>query len=294
MPDIERVLIAVDDDSAADVAVASGYACARTHGADVRVVVVAHPRLTDDRRRQIEALAAAEAGQRNADIRVTSGTPVREIVREALDWQASLIVQASHPPGRRRFTGADWQLMRKSPIPAWIVKSRSYPWKSVAAAVDVGAVEPHTEAFNQHIVALAASLAAGVGAPLSVLSAWQLPGEATLRGSPMLQVSQPQLEDALAQARGTVEQRQRDLAYRLADQGVLDGEHIEWHAIHGEPREVLPDVVASRGAELLVMGTVGRTGIQGLLIGNTAESVLERLHCSVVTLKPPSFVSPER
>jgi len=45
-------------------------------------------------------------------------------------------------------------------------------------------------------------------------------------------------------------------------------------------------------ADLVVMGTVGRSGIAGLFIGNTAEMVLEQVQCSVLAIKPPGFVSP--
>jgi nucleotide-binding universal stress UspA family protein len=37
---------------------------------------------------------------------------------------------------------------------------------------------------------------------------------------------------------------------------------------------------------------VGRTGIPGFLIGNTAEQVLSEVTCSVLALKPRGFVSP--
>jgi nucleotide-binding universal stress UspA family protein len=40
------------------------------------------------------------------------------------------------------------------------------------------------------------------------------------------------------------------------------------------------------------MGTVARTGIAGLVMGNTAERVLRRLHGSVLAVKPPGVVSP--
>ena len=47
-------------------------------------------------------------------------------------------------------------------------------------------------------------------------------------------------------------------------------------------------------ADLVVMGTVARTGISGLLIGNTAEAILEQVQCSVLAVKPHGFVSPVR
>ena len=44
--------------------------------------------------------------------------------------------------------------------------------------------------------------------------------------------------------------------------------------------------------ELTVMGTVGRTGIPGMIIGNTAEAILSRVKCSVLAVKPPDFETP--
>ena len=44
--------------------------------------------------------------------------------------------------------------------------------------------------------------------------------------------------------------------------------------------------------DLIVMGTVARTGIPGLIIGNTAESTLSQIHCSVLAVTPPGFVTP--
>ncbi len=40
------------------------------------------------------------------------------------------------------------------------------------------------------------------------------------------------------------------------------------------------------------MRTVGRIGIPGLLIGNTAEEVFQTTNCSVLAVKPEGFQSP--
>jgi nucleotide-binding universal stress UspA family protein len=44
--------------------------------------------------------------------------------------------------------------------------------------------------------------------------------------------------------------------------------------------------------DVVVMGTVARTGVAGLVMGNTAERVLQRLYRSVLTVKPPGFDCP--
>ncbi len=60
----------------------------------------------------------------------------------------------------------------------------------------------------------------------------------------------------------------------------------------GDASYVVPEKATELGADLVVMGTLARTGIAGLLMGNTAESILMQLDCSVLTVKPPGFVSP--
>jgi nucleotide-binding universal stress UspA family protein len=48
----------------------------------------------------------------------------------------------------------------------------------------------------------------------------------------------------------------------------------------------------SKKIDLLVMGTVHRSGLAGFFIGNTAEKVLSEVNCSVLTVKPAGFVTP--
>ncbi len=42
----------------------------------------------------------------------------------------------------------------------------------------------------------------------------------------------------------------------------------------------------------IVVGAVARTGIAGFFMGNTAESILTQLDCSVLIVKPSGFFSP--
>lgn len=55
---------------------------------------------------------------------------------------------------------------------------------------------------------------------------------------------------------------------------------------------MIPKLAQAKEVDLIVMGTVSRAGIAGLLIGNTAEKVLRRVDCSMLTVKPEGFISP--
>ena len=74
----------------------------------------------------------------------------------------------------------------------------------------------------------------------------------------------------------------------------LSGIRHNVHLLRGEPAEVIIELAAKRNIDLIIMGTVARTGIPGLFIGNTAESVLRQVDCSVLTVKPMGFVTPVR
>lgn len=61
--------------------------------------------------------------------------------------------------------------------------------------------------------------------------------------------------------------------------------HVSW----GTPWREVTRTAERINAELIAIGTVGRSGIKGLLIGNTAEKVLSACRRSILTVKPDDF-----
>jgi universal stress protein E len=72
----------------------------------------------------------------------------------------------------------------------------------------------------------------------------------------------------------------------------IDRTQIELHLALGTPWKEISRLSQHLNVDLIAMGTVGRSGIQGLLLGNTAEKVLRTCDCSILTVKPDEFVSP--
>lgn len=64
--------------------------------------------------------------------------------------------------------------------------------------------------------------------------------------------------------------------------------HITW----GVPPREIAQIAANLKVDLLVLGTVGRSGIKGVVLGNTAEWLLDLCDCSILTVKPADYVSP--
>ena len=74
--------------------------------------------------------------------------------------------------------------------------------------------------------------------------------------------------------------------YRVTDSGG------SVHLVAGDAGKVLPRLAESLDIGLIVMGTVARTGLSGLIMGNTAETILRSVRCSVLAVKPAGFVTP--
>ena len=56
--------------------------------------------------------------------------------------------------------------------------------------------------------------------------------------------------------------------------------------------DLATSLAQKKRVELVVMGTVARTGIPGFIIGNTVETTLAAVDCSVLVVKPASFSTP--
>jgi nucleotide-binding universal stress UspA family protein len=72
----------------------------------------------------------------------------------------------------------------------------------------------------------------------------------------------------------------------LPDPGV----EVEYRVAEGGPAAEIIRLARGLGANLIVMGTHGRTGLGRLLMGSVAEDVLRRAPCPVMALKAPFFV----
>ena len=94
----------------------------------------------------------------------------------------------------------------------------------------------------------------------------------------------------------SLEQEIQEEAQRRLDEFVKSLEttriRVQPHLILGTPWKEIQRLVQQLSVDLIAMGTVGRNGIEGLLLGNTADKVLDHCDCSVLTVKPNGFVSP--
>jgi len=81
-------------------------------------------------------------------------------------------------------------------------------------------------------------------------------------------------------------------AKRRLGEEVYDAVNINNSVIKGNPALIIPEHAKRLNADLNVTGKVARTGVAGFIIGNTAETILNDIRCSVLAQKLDGFVSP--
>jgi len=82
------------------------------------------------------------------------------------------------------------------------------------------------------------------------------------------------------------------LTDELLNKFPMSGIKHKLHLLKGDPAVLIPEVAKREKNDLIVMGTVCRTGLPGFIIGNTAESILFKVDCSVLSMKPHGFITP--
>ena len=54
---------------------------------------------------------------------------------------------------------------------------------------------------------------------------------------------------------------------------------------------MIPELAEHLNAGVVVLGTIGRTGLSAAFLGNTAEQVIDHLRCDLLVIKPDNFAS---
>jgi len=145
-------------------------------------------------------------------------------------------------------------------------------WKRICCPIDFSDA-------SRAALEVAADLARRFGAELVLLHAYPIPGYTFPDGSV---VASPKMMQELA------EQAQRHLEeWRVDAERLVAAPRVSAERAVGEPAAEIVSFAQSRGVDLLVLGTHGRTGLEHALMGSIAERVVRRAHCPVLTIRPP-------
>ena len=233
---------------------------------------------------------------------VLIGVPFLEIVQEVLRKRHDLVIKIPEQWDwlDRVFGSDDMHLLRKCPCPVWLIRPQApKTYRRILAAVNVDEGNPPAElqgryAMNRQILEMASTLALSEFSELHVVHVWDAIGESAMRGAFMNAPEEKikaYTEHVRRQHEASLETMMREV-YRNLGNDVLDYIKPKKHLIKGWARKEIPLLAKRIEADLIVMGTVARSGVPGFIMGNTAETILNQIDCSVLAIKPPGFISP--
>jgi nucleotide-binding universal stress UspA family protein len=156
------------------------------------------------------------------------------------------------------------------------------------AAVDPDPYDAGRDALNTTILRTAASIARRDGSELHIAHAWMPLTEALLRGR--AGVADEEVEHYI---RSFLEERTETMNALLKKSRVSASKR-RVHLVKGHAETVIPEIATTKEADLLVVGTLNRTGFARWFLANTAEQVLRQVSCDVLVIKPDRLVRPER
>lgn len=272
----KRVLVATDFSDGSGLAVARAAQLPLSPDAQLMLLHVVPVSVPEPRRRQaaVEALhlleaaaaaaseAASAAGNRHLTItsQAAEGEPFIEIIRRSRTWYADLVVMGRHRPRPLRdllIGSTAASVVRKGDVPVLLVSGKpSGPYRRPL-----------------------------VGMVLEDVAVRLI--ELVLKATP------PNVDVTLVGAYDELDpQLGREMAQRLRTfvASVEDKENMLKPVVReGGAGYVVLKQAEEQDADLIVIGTHGRSGLAHVLLGSVSEFIVERAQCDVLVARPTRF-----
>ena len=196
-----------------------------------------------------------------------------------------LVIKGTKPHSLvdRIFTHSDWNLLRHSQAPVLLVKSAK-PWVNnrILASIDATSHDKGHRLINENILDYAEHLADHLKTDLHLVNSYPM---VALAFAMVPEVTAPDdIQKYIS------EQHKTECEFYAKKYNIND-DHI--HITEGDPDDVVEVMAKEIDADLVVIGSVGRGGWSGVLLGNTAERIVDRVSCDVLVIKPLDGVDPE-
>lgn len=226
---------------------------------------------------------AQSHGIEAAEIR-TDGSAWLKLIETVVTKGHDLVLVGSHHQhalGRLLLGSTGRRLIRKCPCPVWVTSPvEDGQIRTILAPTDFSETADGA-------VSTASWLTEKCGADLHLLHSVPAGLEPVMREIP---IPAEDVDGFRARLFADAHREFDDMLNRAGLEGKVDQKHC--HIVTGPPHGVIEAVAEQHHADLVVMGTQARSGLSGILMGNTAESVLASLTCSILAIKPAGFRCP--
>ena len=211
--------------------------------------------------------------------RLAFGSPWREICRQVAAERHDLVVVGTRnlgQIGRILFGSTGMKLLRNCPCPVWVTRPDP-DWNDLNILVPSDFSEASSEALR-----IAVNGGQLVETRLHLLHALEGQiGPPAWFGRVQRQIVEQYIASQRAEAQKNLHEQLALTDYRTLEHGV------QVHVVDGPPDEAILKAIDDFHIDLVVMGTAARSGLSGIVLGNTAERLVSHLKCSVIAVKPP-------
>ncbi|MGB0938033.1 MAG: universal stress protein UspE [Colwellia sp.] len=229
-------------------------------------------------RKQLESVIKAYPSQVEIKVDVTWHNRSFEAILEKVSTlDCDLVIKETHQHPKLQsliFTPTDWHLLRKCPCPLLLVKDHKWPENgNVIAAVHTTSDEAEHLNLNKQITHLAQGFSSIMDGQTHLVNAYP--------GTPVnITIEIPEFN--VTEFNDTMKKHHDNGMLKHAQAFNIESKNT--HVVEGLPEDVISQCAQDLDAELVVLGTIGRVGLSGALIGNTAEHVVDLLQCDILAV----------
>ena len=205
---------------------------------------------------------------------VTTENIAKWAKQQIKEYSYDLVIKTGNRSESLFYTPTDWQLIRELDCSLLITSSQKWRSKStILATVDISESNKEQDKMNQQVLTQADSWAKLLNEDLHMVYSVRMPKAS-------IEFDVVEVDEVKRDKGPKAEQELTQLAEQSGLANAI--QHIEF----GDADKRIPSIANKIKADLVVMGSVGRKGINGFLLGNTAEKVMRNLRTDILIIKP--------
>jgi len=248
--------------------------------------------ILEEEQKKLNELLEKYKGLQNIETKIIVGEKFIEVIKEVTNNNFDMVMKVAEQSSwiEKHFTSEDMHLLRKCPVPVWIIQNQSdNQYNNILTAIDFDLYsnELADKELNLKLKDISITFTQMLQAKLHVLHAWEPTLEKLMRryGSSVITDSVTAVKDEEIKREKAMEEFKKEFSN-------IPYMYNSFEISRKPIVEAISEALNRYKIDLVIMGTVGRTGIDGYFMGNTAETILNQLECSVLALKPTGFMTP--
>lgn len=204
----------------------------------------------------------------------------KEVLNFANEIKPDIVFKSAYSDNmlKRLFiTNSSWQLIRNCTMPLWLVQHGDWEGNKLCSALDPMHMSDKPAHLDNQLIQISKELSKILEMPANYLHSFAAMPRPQLFGGEQSQAYDQYLKNFTKEHTEAFQKLLGHYPEIAQDQQFL---------IEGFAEEVIPNFVKEHHIGLMIMGAVARGSLDNLLIGHTAERILEAIECDLLVIHP--------